>query len=152
MLGGRFVHPPSQFLLDRSERCPRAIAPCCSFDNDLPTAVAFTDEAKAKKVEGLRFAEPAKSSSFCREAAELDPAGLVRIRRQRELLEPLAHIVPEAPGVRSCSKPTAMSSAYRMRIMSPVASCRRQRARTRDAGRRWRAAVRLPIPARSPFH
>ena len=40
------------------------------------------------------------SSSFRGEAAELDQAGLVRIERQRELLEPLAHIVPEAPGVR----------------------------------------------------
>ena len=40
------------------------------------------------------------SSSFCREAAELDQASLVRIERQRELLEPLAHVVPEAPGIR----------------------------------------------------
>ena len=30
----------------------------------------------------------------------LDQARLVRIERQREVLEPLAHIVPEAPGVR----------------------------------------------------
>src|SRR5215475_12139820 len=52
------------------------------------------------EVEGLRFSEPASGSSFRREAAELDQAGLVRIERQRELLEPLAHIVPEAPGVR----------------------------------------------------
>jgi hypothetical protein len=44
--------------------------------------------------------EPVMSSSFCGKAAELDQAGLVRIERQRELLEPLAHIVPEAPGVR----------------------------------------------------
>src|SRR5215475_14450746 len=65
-----------------------------------PRLLRFTDEGKAKKVEGLRFSEPAMSSSFRREAAELDQAGLVRIERQRELLEPLAHIVPEAPGVR----------------------------------------------------
>src|SRR5262252_1629489 len=100
LLGDRFVHAPSQFLLDPPERCPHAIAPCCSFDKELPTAVAFTDEGKAKKVEGLRFSEPAVSASFRRKAAELDQAGLVRIERQRELLEPLAHIVPEAPGVR----------------------------------------------------
>src|SRR6516165_6970397 len=100
LLGDRFVHAPSQFLLDPPERCPHAIAPCCSFDKVLPTAVAFTDEGKAKKVEGLRFSEPASGSSFRREAAELDQAGLVRIERKRELLEPLAHIVPEAPGVR----------------------------------------------------
>ena len=100
LLGDRFVHAPSQFLLDPSERCPYAIAPCCSFDKELPTAVAFADEGKPKKVEGLRFSEPAPSSSFCRKAAELDQAGLVRIERQREPLEPLAHIVPEAPGIR----------------------------------------------------
>ena len=94
------MHAPPQFLLDPPERCPHAIAPCCSFDKELPTAVAFTDEGKARKVEGLRSSEPAMSSSFRRKAAELDQAGLVRIERQRELLEPLAHIVPETPGVR----------------------------------------------------
>ena len=99
LLGNRFVHAPPQFLLDLPERCPHAIAPCCSFDKELPTAVAFADEGKPKKVEGLRFSEPAPSSSFCRKAAELDQAGLVRIERQREPLEPLAHIVPEAPGI-----------------------------------------------------
>src|SRR5215475_4929827 len=100
LLGDRFVHAPSQFLLDPPERCPHAIAPCCSFDEELTTTVAFTDEGKAKKVEGLRFSEPAMGASFRRKAAKLDQAGLVRIERQRELLEPLAHIVPEAPGVR----------------------------------------------------
>src|SRR5712671_7634029 len=99
LLGDRLVHAPSQFLLDPPERCPHAIAPCCSFDKELPTAVAFTDEGKAEKVEGLRFSEPAMSASFRRKAAKLDQAGLVRVERQRELLEPLAHIVPEAPGV-----------------------------------------------------
>jgi hypothetical protein len=38
------VHAPSQFLLDPPERCPHAIAPCCPFDKEQPTAVAFTDE------------------------------------------------------------------------------------------------------------
>src|ERR1700747_3905367 len=79
LLGDRFMHAPSQFLLDPPERCPHAIAPCRSFDKELPTAVAFTDEGEAKKVEGLRFSEPAMSSSFRRKAAELDQAGLVRI-------------------------------------------------------------------------
>ena len=34
LLGDRFVHAPSQFLLDPPERCPHAIAPCCSFDKE----------------------------------------------------------------------------------------------------------------------
>src|SRR6516162_11516787 len=46
LLGNRFVHAPPQFLLDLPERCPHAIAPCCSFDKELPTTVAFTDEGK----------------------------------------------------------------------------------------------------------
>src|SRR4030088_3403032 len=83
LLGDRLVHAPAQFLPDPPERCPHAIAPCCSFDKELPTAVAFTYEGKAKKVEGLRFSEPATSASFRRKAAELDQAGLVRIERQR---------------------------------------------------------------------
>jgi hypothetical protein len=82
------VHAPSQFLLDPPERCPHAIASCCSFDKEPPTTVEFTDEGKAKKIEGLRFSEPAMSASFRRKAAELDQASLVRIERQRELLEP----------------------------------------------------------------
>ena len=46
-----------------------------------------------------RLSEPTLSASICRKAAELDPASLVRIERQRELLEPFAHVVPEPPGV-----------------------------------------------------
>ena len=40
-----------------------------------------------------------------RVAAELDQAGLVRIERQRELLQPLAHRIPETPGVSPVLKP-----------------------------------------------
>jgi hypothetical protein len=32
LLGDRFMHAPSQFILDPPERCPHAIVPCCSFD------------------------------------------------------------------------------------------------------------------------
>src|ERR1700675_1125567 len=64
-----------------------------------PTAVAFTDEGKAEEVEGFRLSVPTLSASICRKATELDQASLVRIERQRELLEPFAHVVPEPPGV-----------------------------------------------------
>jgi hypothetical protein len=56
-------------------------------------------QVKPRKLKVSGFAEPALSAPFCREAAELDQAGLVRVERQRELLEPPAHIAPEAPGV-----------------------------------------------------
>jgi hypothetical protein len=67
-LSPRMLRVIEEFLLDSPERCPHAIAPCCSFDKELPTAVAFTDEGKAKKIEGLRFSEPATSASFRRKA------------------------------------------------------------------------------------
>lgn len=38
-------------------------------------------------------------------AAELDQAGLVRMQRQRELLQPVAHCVPEAPSVALMLEP-----------------------------------------------
>src|SRR5262249_27786106 len=132
LLGDRFVHAPSQFLLDPPERCPHAIAPCCSFDEELPTTVAFTDEGKAKKVEGLRFSEPAMSSSFRRKAAELDQAVLSGLSDSENSSNRLHISSQKRRASASCSKPTTMSSAYRMRIMSPVASCRRQRAAQRS--------------------
>jgi hypothetical protein len=64
LLGDWLMHPPSQFVLDPPEGCPRAIAPCRPFDKELPTPVAFTDEGKAEKVEGLRFSKPAMSALF----------------------------------------------------------------------------------------
>src|SRR2546421_4937408 len=99
LLGDWLVHPPSQPLLDLPELGPHAITPCDPLDEELPTAVAFTDEGKAEEVEGLRLAEPTLSASVRRKAAELDQASLFRIERQRELLEPLAHVVPESSGV-----------------------------------------------------
>src|SRR2546429_4693494 len=79
LLGDWAMHSPSQLLLDLPERRPHAIAPCDPFHEELPTAVAFTDEGKAEEVEGLRLAEPALSASFRCKAAEFDQAGLVRI-------------------------------------------------------------------------
>src|SRR6202142_1254133 len=66
LLGDRLVHAPSQFLLDPPERWLHAIAPCCSFDKELPTAVAFTDEGKAKKIESLREAPSASKMKVAR--------------------------------------------------------------------------------------
>jgi CheY-like chemotaxis protein len=58
------------------------------------------DEGEAQEVEGLRFAEPAPGASGRRMAAELEQAGLVRMERQRELLQPRTHRVSEAVSVR----------------------------------------------------
>jgi hypothetical protein len=58
------MHPPSQLILDLPERCPHAIAPCYPLHEELPTAVAFTDEGKAEEVEGFRLSEPTLSASM----------------------------------------------------------------------------------------
>jgi hypothetical protein len=50
LLGDRFVHAPLQFLLAPPERCPHAIPPCCSFDKQLPTAVALILPMTVKSV------------------------------------------------------------------------------------------------------
>src|SRR3984893_9406852 len=99
LLGDWLMRPPLQLILDLPERCPHAIAPCYPLHEELPTAVAFTDEGKAEEVEGFRLSVPTLSASICRKATELYQASLVRIERQRELFEPLAHVVPEPPGV-----------------------------------------------------
>src|SRR5208283_4317701 len=57
------------------------------------------DEHEAQEREGLRFGEPALLAVLRREAAELNQAGLVRMKRQRELLQPVAHRLPEAASV-----------------------------------------------------
>src|SRR5262249_13879276 len=98
LLGDWAMHSPSQFLLDLPELGPHAIAPCGPLHEELPTAVAFADEGEAKEVEGLRLAEPALSASFRCEAAEFDLAGLVRMKWQREPLEPVSPVLPDMPG------------------------------------------------------
>jgi hypothetical protein len=62
------MHPPSQLFIDLPERCPHPIAPCDPLYKELPMSVAFTDEGKAEKVEGLRFAKPTLSASIRRSA------------------------------------------------------------------------------------
>ena len=65
---------------------------------------------KNAKVSGLP--EPASLAVDRRKAAELDQAGLVRVKRQRKFPEPFAHCIKgKRRASPSCSKPTARSSA-----------------------------------------
>ncbi len=99
LFGDGLVHPPSQFLLHFLEFCPHAIASALPFDQELAGARLAADEGEAQEVEGLRLAEPALRAFGRRMAAELDQTGLVRMQRQRELLEPCAHRIEEPTGV-----------------------------------------------------
>src|SRR5208337_963648 len=57
------------------------------------------DEGEAQERKGLRFAEPASLAVDRRKAAELNQAGLVRVKRQRKFPEPFAHCIKETTRV-----------------------------------------------------
>src|SRR3954453_22036485 len=99
LLRDRLVQAPSQLVLDLPQLRPHAVPSGLPAQQELTLAGLAADEGEAEKGEGLRLAETAPGALDRREAAELDQAGLVRMQRQRELLQPRAHRVPEAPGV-----------------------------------------------------
>ena len=100
LLGNGLMHPLSQFLLDLPELCPHAITPGSSFEKEFAPSRFAADVGEPQEVEGLRLSEPAPGASVRRMATKLDQAALLRVERQRELLQPFAHRIPEAPGVR----------------------------------------------------
>src|SRR6266699_4966494 len=93
------MHAPPQFILDRPQRRPHAIPPGLPFEQEFAPAGFAADEGEAQEVEGLRLAEPSLLAVSCRKASELDEPGLLRVKRQRKLLQPLAHLIQEAPAV-----------------------------------------------------
>src|SRR4051794_20681688 len=97
--GDRLMHAPPQRLPDRPERRPHAVAPALPRELEAASARSPAYVGEAQEVEGLRLAEPAPGTVRRREAAELDQAGLVRMQRQRKLLQPCAHRVPETSGI-----------------------------------------------------
>src|SRR6516165_12220937 len=66
---------------------------------NFPARVLPQDEGETQEVEGLRFAESAPLAAFRRKAPELDDPELLGIQRQRKLLQPITHLVQEAPGI-----------------------------------------------------
>ena len=99
LLGDRLVPPPSHLLLDLPELGAHAVAPGLPFDQEAARRLLPQMKVKPRKWK-VRFAEPAPGAPCRRMAAELEQAGLVRMERQRELLQPRTHRVPEALGVR----------------------------------------------------
>jgi hypothetical protein len=79
LLGNRLVHALSQFLFDRLELCPHAVAPGLPFDQEATPAGFAADEGEAQEVEGLRLCEPAAFAAVRRVASELDQPGLLRM-------------------------------------------------------------------------
>src|ERR1019366_7641970 len=52
-----------------------------------------------QELEGFRFGTSAPLAVLRRKATELNQAGLIRMKRQRELPQPIAHSVPETARV-----------------------------------------------------
>src|SRR5229473_6305748 len=97
--GDSLVHSSPQLRLDFLQLGPHAVAPGLPLKLEGSPSRFAADEHKTQEPEGLRLAEPALLAVLCRKAAELDQAGLIRMKRQRELPQPVAHRIPEAPGV-----------------------------------------------------
>src|SRR5208283_1590961 len=66
---------------------------------EIATAGLVAYEHETEELEGFRLRPSALLAVLRREAAELDQARLVRMQRQRNLLQPFAHRIPEAAGV-----------------------------------------------------
>ena len=99
LVGDRLMHALPHLLFDHLELRPHAVRPGFPFDLE-PTGASFTaDEGEAQEVEGLRLAEPAPLAAFRCKASELDQPGLLGMQCQRKLLQPLAHLIQETPGV-----------------------------------------------------
>src|SRR5271157_306487 len=88
-----------QRFLDFLELHTHAVAPRLPPDPEVAPSGFIPNEHEPQELEGLRFGEPALLAVLRRKAAELNQAGLVRMKRQRELPQPVAHRVPEAAGV-----------------------------------------------------
>src|SRR5689334_11789918 len=97
--GDRLVHAPSHLLLHFLELRPHAVPSGLPFDLEFSRSGLAADEGETQEVEGLRFAESAPLAAFRRKAPELDDPGLLGIQRQRKLLQPITHLVQEAPGI-----------------------------------------------------
>src|SRR5271163_2207241 len=99
LFGYRLMHPPSQFPCNLLDLRLHAVATGPPLEKEFAPSRLAADEGHAKEIEGLRFAEPALLAFGCRVATELNQAGLFRMQRQREPLQPVAHRIPEAAGI-----------------------------------------------------
>ena len=98
--GQRFVHAPAQTLLDLLQLRPHAVASALALQKEAASARFAADEGEAEEVEGLRLAKASLLAIGRCEAAELDKTGPVRVQRQRECRQSVAHRLGEAAGVR----------------------------------------------------
>src|SRR3954466_5098361 len=97
--GDRLMHAPPQRVLDPPQRRPHAVGATVPLELEGAPAGSPADVGEPQEADRLRLAEPALGAPVRREAAKRDQAGLVRMQRQRKLLQARAHRVLEAPGI-----------------------------------------------------
>src|SRR6516162_3617880 len=137
----RLVHSPPQLRLDFLELRLHAVAPGLPLKLEGSPARFTADEGEAQKREGVRSTDTAFLAIDRRVAAELNHAGLDRVERQRECLEPLAHRIEEATCVVLMLE--AGHQIIGVAHDDGVATVR-PTDRIRSAGRCCRGAVRSP--------
>ena len=96
------VHMGSERRLQFLQPCPHPIGTCAPLQLKATATGPDADEDKTQELEGLRFAlptPPPPPPPLCRIAAELQQTGLLPVQFEPESLEPLAHVLPEAPGI-----------------------------------------------------
>jgi hypothetical protein len=81
LIGDRLVPTPSHFLLDFLELRPHAVATGFSLQCEPAAARSSADEREPQECEGFRFAKAAPSALDRGEAAKLDQARLIRVKR-----------------------------------------------------------------------
>ena len=99
LFGDGLVPASPHLLLHVLKFRSQAVAPGLPLEQEFALARLSADEREPEELERLRFTDPTLLAVRRRKAAELDQAGLVRMQRQRKLLQPFAHGVPEASGV-----------------------------------------------------
>ena len=98
---GRYgvVHADTYLRFDLLKRCPHAVAPSFALKLEGSTPRLTADEDNAQEGKGFWLAQAKPLSPRRRKAAELQQPGLVPVKLERELLEPLSHRVPESPRI-----------------------------------------------------
>ena len=105
------VHLPPQRVLHSPEGRPHAVTSGLPQNLELTRPCSPADEREAQKGERLRFAKTQFLALCRRMATKLDQPGLIRVQRQRKLLQPLAQFFQKPLGLSFVLKAQPPSSA-----------------------------------------
>ena len=93
------MHVQLQVTLDLLESRSHAVASGRAVKLEASPPRLPANEDEPQKLEGLRSTEPSTLAALGRIATKLQQSGLVPVKFETKLLEPLAHRIPEAPRI-----------------------------------------------------